>query len=352
MKCSDVINDAIAKGEDVVLTYRRGKETEARVTPERWASQDGVQFLIGFDREENKKLSYRLDRIVRVIVWRASTSSSPVVRVSTSPVTPLSDDKKGPTVTMPTPVARSIPVRTAPAKREASASDQAGSTAEAVHIRIWGDRALWAIPHLKADPVSYAAPPPSQLAGFARALYWKPEFELEVTQVVINNPICYRTQRFNGPKKFPGGRGEDITQYTVTSLVDVDYTVSFRIARNPHRGTRDAHAYLQETRRRLHAGQSFREPCLGRRSYTAWWELVDKAPVCGIPMTEDLGRMVFELDPIDMTKDRWAPRFWSPRIENGVIHVPESLYATRRPLIFAARHEIHPDRQTADVEAE
>lgn len=66
-----------------------------------------------------------------------------------------------------------------------------------VHFRVWGERALFTRPELKAERVSYDVPPASALRGVAEAIHWKPAIRYKIRRVAVLNPIRFASVRRN-----------------------------------------------------------------------------------------------------------------------------------------------------------
>src|SRR5438105_6747886 len=60
---------------------------------------------------------------------------------------------------------------------------------EPVQVKVWGERACFTRPEMKAERVSYPVMTPSAARGVLEAIFWKPEFSWEVREVWVLNPI-------------------------------------------------------------------------------------------------------------------------------------------------------------------
>jgi len=75
--------------------------------------------------------------------------------------------------------------------------------------------------------------------------------------------------------------------------------------------------------RRAKKGQCFNQPYLGCREFSASFRLVDPVaePAMPIPETYNLGWMLYDMDFSNPADPK--PLFFRPKIENGVIIVPD-----------------------------
>lgn len=210
-----------------------------------------------------------------------------------------------------------------------------------VSIRVWGPRALFTVPHLRADPYSYDVIGPSATKGIYRALYWKPEFEWEPSEIRVRAPIRRDTTKMRSLQTHLDGPR---TLQTLTMLVDVEYVLTARIVTNPLRATRDAYSYREEVLRRLREGQRFRQPCFGRSEFHAEVELLEGPLPPSLPITRMLGSMLFDLVPTDLGEvgsddhpDQFRSVFFRPVLDNGILRIPRSLYDPWREQTMSAR---------------
>ena len=124
-------------------------------------------------------------------------------------------------------------------------------------------------------------------------------------------------------------------------LRDVCYIIRADIVLKPQTAE-PMQKYLEMFIRRASKGQAFHQPYLGNREFTAFFSLPEDEEM-PIDHSEDLGRMLFDMQFQEVDKGRlkyrthdgaeprWAtgnatPRFFSARLERGVLHVPRQLY--------------------------
>ena len=204
-------------------------------------------------------------------------------------------------------------------------------------VRVWGEFACFTRPEMKVERVSYPVPTPSAARGVLEAIFWKPEFSWRIAKIAVLRPIRYFSivrneindkQSFFGAQKWgkKGGNyvveryGSRAQRHTV-ALRDVDYIISARLVVRP--GVQDdAAKFRDQFWRRIHRGQCFARPYLGCREFSASFAppLGEETP---IDATENLGSMLFEIDYAEDRSGLGTPRFFSARLERGVLHVPD-----------------------------
>lgn len=224
-----------------------------------------------------------------------------------------------------------------------------------LELKVWSDYACFTRPENKVERVSYDVMTPSAARGVLEAVFWKPEFEWRIREIAVLNPI----RRFSilrnevntlaserAAKSWAASGGgymadEDRSQRHALVLRDVAYIIRADIVLKAH--TKDpVQKYLEMFQRRAEKGQAFHQPYLGNREFTAFFG-PPEGNETPINQTEDLGRMLFDMQFAEASKGRlkyrvhdqaeprWAtgnatPKFFAARLQNGVLHVPDSLY--------------------------
>lgn len=210
-----------------------------------------------------------------------------------------------------------------------------------VKLHVWGERACFTRPEMKAERVSYDTITPSAARGVLESIHWKPAIVWRIDKIHVLKPIRFQSIRRNevGGKipvknvKSAMKAGDVAKLYTLadqdrqqrasTLLVDVAYVIEAHFEMTDKAGPEDSPAkHYEMFIRRAKAGQCFQQPYLGCREFPAAFELVEGAP----PESElppgqrdrDLGWMLLD---IDHTDDR-TPRFFRAAMENGVVTVP------------------------------
>jgi CRISPR-associated protein Cas5d len=218
-------------------------------------------------------------------------------------------------------------------------------TSDAVHLRVWGERACFTRPEMKVERVSYDAMTPSAARGVLEAVLWKPQMRWIVQRIEVLKPIRRASVRRNevgaegvGHKisvdnvlTAMAGRsialGIDSDDETVRQqrasviLRDVDYLIHARIRLADRAGRDDTLAkFIEMFRRRAAAGQCFHRPYLGTREFAAEFALADADPPKPISDDRELGWMLYD---IDYGQLKPTALFFEARLRAGVLSVPE-----------------------------
>ncbi len=210
-----------------------------------------------------------------------------------------------------------------------------------LEVKIWGEYACFTRPEMKVERVTYPVMTPSAARGVLEAIYWKPEFQWLVREVVVLNEIRYYSILRNEVKSRASeqrGRAilaesesyyaeDDRAQRNTLALRDVAYVVkadvSVRAGVNE-----DPAKYRDQFRRRVQRGQCFHQPYLGCREFTAYFGPTDGDPP--LDRTQELGRMLFDIEYDADTRGRGTPRFFEARLDRGVLRVPSMLHEEGR----------------------
>jgi CRISPR-associated protein Cas5d len=205
-------------------------------------------------------------------------------------------------------------------------------------VKVWGDTACFTRPEMKAERVSYPMMPPSAARGVLEAIFWKPEFAWQIREIwvlkevrffsilrnEVNSKVALSTAR--GWARSGGGyfAEEDRAQRHTLALRDVAYVIMADIVLAAH-ATEDIAKYRDQFRRRVNRGQCCHQPYLGCREFAAFFGPPDNTEQ-PINLTENLGRMFFDLDYMPDKSGRGTPRFFEARLEGGILRVPSDLY--------------------------
>lgn len=220
-------------------------------------------------------------------------------------------------------------------------------------LHVWGERACFTRPEMKAERVSYDVITPSAARGIVEAIHWKPAIRWVVTRLHVLKPIRFEAIRRNevgGRTKHPTTAqmaGGDLTDLrTVVSskeqrqqrltlcLRDVAYVIEVRFERTERWGERDTEAgHADIFARRARRGQCYHRPCFGLREFDAHFKLIEPGndlPSSDLPTEQrdrDLGWMLHDIDyqyGVDYRDGRaTASRFYRAEMRQGVIEVPE-----------------------------
>ncbi len=206
------------------------------------------------------------------------------------------------------------------------------TTEAPLEVRVWGDFACFTRPEMKVERVTYPVMTPSAARGVLEAIFWKPEFTWNVKEIRVLREIRYfslvrnevksrASERTAATWRSGGGfyADQDRTQRHTLALRDVDYVIRAQVEVKAGVGDNPA-KFRDQFRRRVRRGRCFAMPYLGCREFTAHFaEPDDTAP---IDVTEDLGRMLLDIDYHPDGSGRGTPRFFDARLERGVLKVP------------------------------
>lgn len=207
-----------------------------------------------------------------------------------------------------------------------------------LEVRVWGEIACFTRPEMKAERVSYPVMTPSAARGLLEAIFWKPEFSWQVREVWVLNQIRHFSilrNEVNSKAVVSTARGwaedgggyfaeEDRAQRHTLALRDVAYLIKADVVLASH-ATEDIAKYRDQFRRRVNRGQCHHRPYLGCREFAASFGAPDGTEQ-PIDLTDDLGRMLFDLDYASDGSGRGTPRFFLARLDDGVLKVPPKLY--------------------------
>jgi CRISPR-associated protein Cas5d len=210
----------------------------------------------------------------------------------------------------------------------------------ALEVKVWGEFACFTRPEMKVERVSYPVMTPSAARGLLEAIFWKPEFAWRVREIWVLKEIRHFSILRNevNHKASPGvamgwaekGGGyfaddqDSRTQRHTLALRDVEYIIKADVVLLPH-ASDDVAKYRDQFRRRVSRGQCHHAPVLGCREFPAFFgpPAGDEKP---IPLSDDLGLMLFDMDYAPDGSGRGKPRFFNARLDKGILKVPVELY--------------------------
>jgi CRISPR-associated protein Cas5d len=232
-------------------------------------------------------------------------------------------------------------------------------SAETLTVKVQGDFALFTRPEFSAERVSYQVMTPSAARGILEAIFWKPEMRWRVQKIKVLKPIKQFSILRNEVNSHQSDRAarawedfgdgyfaeDDRAQRHSLCLRDVAYVIEAVIDLKAH-ATDNIAKYRDMFRRRVERGQCFNQPYLGTREFSADFEpaLTNEAPIQH-EENIDLGWMLFDLEfselpnggkityfQHDAQGSRVAqgaamPKFFHAELVNGILEVPQSLYA-------------------------
>ncbi len=224
-------------------------------------------------------------------------------------------------------------------------------------LEVAGDFACFTRPEMKVERVSYDVITPSAARAIFSAIFWKPAIRWQITRIEVLNPIRWTSIRRNevgkiaaGPKNIfieaerqqraglilrdvryrlyaefefipPEKRSKSVNP-SPEWLTDAEENEMYRAAEA--RPDEKEAKYAAMFDRRASKGQYFHHPYFGCREFVCSEISLIKHPeteqVQPINETRDLGFMLYDLDFSD--PDNITPMFYRPRLEKGVIMVP------------------------------
>lgn len=205
-----------------------------------------------------------------------------------------------------------------------------------IMLRVWGDRACYSRPEMKAERVSYDVLTPSAARGILEAIYWKPAITWVVDRIHVLKEIRFDSFRRNEvSRKIPAGsvraamkngRGtlhqiveDDRQQRATLMLRDVDYVIEAHFDMTAVVGGTDTpEKHYNIALRRLRNGQCFQQPYLGCREFPASFELLDQIPASPLLGERDLGWMLLDIN----YQQEMQAQFFRATLVDGVMQVP------------------------------
>ena len=205
-------------------------------------------------------------------------------------------------------------------------------------LRVWGKRACFTHPATKIERMSYPVITPSASEGIFGGIFWKPEFDWHIQEIIVEAPIVYGNIRRNEvscrgtyPSSSVIAKGGEHSPIDATSiedkvriqrntlfLRDVSYVISgvIRLRDSSLKLTK----YEEMFERRASSGQGVYQPYLGCREFVAFWEYLGREAPQVHPIQEslDLGMMPLQVFRQGVMK----PQFFRAKMINGVVHVP------------------------------
>lgn len=202
-------------------------------------------------------------------------------------------------------------------------------------IEVWGDYACFSRPEMKTERVSYDIITPSAARGLVEAIYWHPGMKYHIDRIYLLNPVRFTNIRRNEVKSTllssaalsaaKGGTAPvlytsaDIQQRAALVLQDVHYVIECHFTMTDKAAPGDNPGKFQDIlRRRLNKGQCYHQPCFGCREFPAnFREWHAGEPIPALPVTQDLGFMLYDLDYTD--PENVQPQFFRAKLVDGVL---------------------------------
>ncbi len=225
-------------------------------------------------------------------------------------------------------------------------------------LRAKGPLAIFTRPELKTERVSYEVPTPSAVRGIFEAICWKPAIQWHVERIYVFNEISFTAMKRNeltcksvqpSQTLMAGGNGYEYSidvdkvtkredkgkwkydtpnraQRNTLALRNVDYQFEAFFSLTGKAGRDDnLYKFIDMFSRRVEKGQHFHQPYFGCRECVAEiFPPIEKPYEQVIPLSKELGIMLWDIDFGAGSKQRNTPLFFNARLENGKIDVPLS----------------------------
>lgn len=203
-----------------------------------------------------------------------------------------------------------------------------------IRIEVWGRYACFSRPEMKTERVSYDVITPSAARGLVEAIYWHPGMRYTIDRIYLLSPICFTNIRRNevaatlsstaALKAAQKGKllamytSEAIQQRAAMVLQNVHYVIECHFDMTEKAMPGDNPGKFQDIlRRRLAKGQCYHMPCFGCREFPADFREWCADTIPTVPVTQDLGFMLYDLDYSDPQNIR--SQFFRAKLVNGVL---------------------------------
>ncbi|MCQ4085963.1 type I-C CRISPR-associated protein Cas5c [Saccharibacillus sp. JS10] len=213
-----------------------------------------------------------------------------------------------------------------------------------IRLHVWGDRACFTRPEMKAERVSYDVMTPSAARGILEAIHWKPAIRWVVDRIHVLNEISFDSVRRNeveskisasNIKSVMNGKdavlnlasSEERQQRMTVMLRDVAYVIEAHFEMTSSAGETDnPEKHYSIFSRRARGGQFYHQPYFGCREFPVNFEWLEP----DAPLPESSYRHVTERDLQWMLWDmeygeEISPKFFRAVMREGVIDVPNLL---------------------------
>lgn len=199
-------------------------------------------------------------------------------------------------------------------------------------------------PDMKVERMSYRVMTPSAARGILCSIFWKPEFRWLIRSIKVLKPIRHISLRRNEVKRkisprrvktwmknkkhdrfFADDTKNNRTQRNTIALKDVSYVIEANVYLKEHAKDEHPAKYRDQFRRRVNTGKCYKRPYLGCREFSAFFGPVKEGKESSIDISDELGRMLFDLD-YEAEDKRANPVFFNARLEKGILYVPVKKY--------------------------
>ena len=200
-------------------------------------------------------------------------------------------------------------------------------------VEVWGDYGCFTRLELKTERMSYDIITPSAARGLVEAIYWHPGLRYTVDRIYLLKPFGLDTEDeasteeyTQRPIRFTNIRRNEVKSTLLSSaalsaalvLQDVHYVIECHFTMTDKAAASDNPGKFQDIlRRRLRKGQCFHQPCFGCREFPANFREWPGGAIPALPVTQDLGLMLYDLDYSDPENIR--SQFFRAKLVNGVM---------------------------------
>lgn len=211
-----------------------------------------------------------------------------------------------------------------------------------IKLKVWGKRACFTRPEMKAERVSYDVITPSAARGILEAIHWKPAIRWHIDRILVLKSVRFESIRRNEvgsklsadsvKKAMNAGTTEGLVAYVdqdrqqraATILKDVAYVIEAHFELTDEAETTENEGkHLDIFSRRARKGQFFHAPCLGVREFPANFELLEGDEYPEVDSTlkgeKDLGWMLHDFD----FKADYTPHYFRAVMKDGWVNVPK-----------------------------
>nr|WP_281358071.1 type I-C CRISPR-associated protein Cas5c [Saccharibacillus qingshengii] len=211
-------------------------------------------------------------------------------------------------------------------------------------MHVWGDRACFTRPEMKAERVSYDVMTPSAARGILEAIHWKPAIRWVVDRIHVLNEISFDSVRRNEIKNkisvsqsqiksamnrrevvLNQASAEERQQRMTVMLRNVAYIIEAHFEMTDSAGETDnPEKHYSIFSRRARQGQFYHQPYFGCREFPVNFELMEEEK--SMPTSvyrnlpeRDLQWMLWDLE----YRTEISPKFFRAVMREGVIDVPD-----------------------------
>ncbi len=205
-------------------------------------------------------------------------------------------------------------------------------------VHVSGPLACFTRPEFAAERVSYPVITPTAAVGLLSAIFWKPEFDWQIREIWVLNPIKWLSMTRNevkdrasvGQSRIVATDPSTRVQRHSLCLSDVAYVIFARQVLRSH-ATDPVGKYRDQFDRRIDRGGCFSRPYLGLQEFHTEFEPYDLArhrPCQDV--TLPIGPMPLDLR-FQADSDEIDPVFFNAIVTEGRLPVPRIEEASSAP---------------------